>query len=272
MLFLSIGSFAQSTPLDYYVKIESANQYFQLKNYSEALMMYEDAFKNENFISQNDLECALKTARKAKNKILVCKYENLNAERKKNTDQNYKAFIDSLGKKDQQMRKEPKSWKLLKYYNASKNGSIKNVDSIKFQKAKNTVDQWLALDSLNALTLLRKIQQDGFPSERKVGLKSSSTNIVILIHFSLKDHDSLFHAIIEQALYAGDITPNIYAYMIDCQNVRHNRQQTYFQYQGCRLDEISLEEKRLVIENRKKIGLLETKSSCSFKNLPYTVD
>lgn len=272
MLFFSIGSFAQVAPFDYYVKIESAKQYLQLKNYSEALMMYEDAFKNENFISQNNLQSALKTARRAKNKILISKYENISAERNKNIDHNYKVFIDSLGKKDQQMRNDPKSWKLIKYYNASKNGSIKNVDSIKFQKSKNTVDQWLAIDSLNALTLLRKIQEDGFPSERKVGLKSSSTNIIILIHFSLEDHDSLFHAIIEQALYAGDITPSTYAYMVDCQSVRYNRQQTYFQYQGCRLDEISLDEKRLVIENRKKIGLLETKSSCSFKNLPYTID
>ena len=168
-------------------------------------------------------------------------------------DTEFKKLIESLIRRDQKVR-------VLKYSKAEQyilkcSSSNEKINPKKLKKSHSLMKEWIEVDSLNSLALIKAIKKRGFPSEIKVGEASHNRAITLLIHFGLHSPDQVLQPILDSALSKQEISSSAYAYITDCQKVRFKKDQLYCQYLPFKFENMTKTQKDLVLVNRKKIGL-----------------
>jgi hypothetical protein len=173
----------------------------------------------------------------------------------------YKSQIDSLNYFDQKVRSRRNTHLNRHYHKTLK----ENGDQSKrrFLKGKEAHENWIRTDSSNISTLLRLVDQFGFPSQQEVGWRSHYLAVIMFFHFDRDTNNQILLPILDSALAKKEIEPIWYARIIDRHRYLYDYPQLYYTYDFCSFLNLTKEEQEKVLEEQRKIGLMEFKFKCS---------
>ncbi|MBW7869329.1 MAG: hypothetical protein H3C31_13520 [Brumimicrobium sp.] len=243
----------------YFLLIEDANQLIKSKNYKTALEKYLEAFRYANYIPEKDLKQAKVLAKKMDIDSLTVKFKTQLSNLYKNIDTDYQRDINIIYKKDQEVRTN-KYMKALAYYRLCNSDSNYVRNEKKYTRAQLKSQIWRDIDSTNIHTLLKMMDNNGFPSEEKVGVSCANKAFIILLHYDYDKENVILKPYLDNALSNGHITPRNYAQIIDRRKINNGEKPVYYVIPLGYFD-LSVEQKKIVDELRFKIGLLPINKS-----------
>jgi hypothetical protein len=119
------------------------------------------------------------------------------------------------------------------------------------------VHDLVRVDSQNISTLLRLIEQNGFPNSRVVGHETNMHAYVILLHYDNDEENKRLKPILDQAYHNGYLGPKGIAWIVDRRRAWGPKMQAPYYYflnkESCKY--LSFEEKCAVDFRRDSIGL-----------------
>ena len=198
----------------YYFELNVANNLAKVGEIDSAIATYEDAFKKRDFVSAFYFKKVLKLANLKKDKVRIEKYIQKIKKQSKGTNPYLKAIIDSLLKKDQEVRtalyvqRSAYAWKCDNKPNCNK-------QSKRYKRAKKYLDNWEKRDSLDTYFLLNLFKKYGFIGEELIGFDGYVNIITILIHFDRDTNNAVLEPVLRKALNEGKIWPIDFAVIID---------------------------------------------------------
>jgi hypothetical protein len=251
---------------DYYYKLHQADLVAKSGALDSALAMYEDAFKDVDYVlSRILLKKAIPLAKAAKDKTLVKKYKNLYNSQEKCPQENIYILqlLDSIMALDQKVR-APKYLNAQQYVFKYKDDSAINKTE-KFLESKRLYDHSAFVDSSNIVYLLDLINKYGFIGEEMLGLNNySMTTAIILLHYDKDTNNVDLGPILKKALLEFKISPLSYALIIDRHLYYVSKCQRYWTWFMLGADsrnsdpELSAQEINEIIRLREGIGLWGT--------------
>ena len=171
----------------------------------------------------------------------------------------YQKEIKALSKEDQRVRKR-------KYYRAKDHltnlplrmgGVLKeksDTTSNRFLKSKRLMEEWWAVDEKNIEELKALIKQKGFPSVERVGERTYQSAIVILAHYDMDRNNTILRPILKKALEAKELHPRDFAWIEDRRCINEGKA-PYYYFMPFGIEQLSEEEKAIINQRRKSIGL-----------------
>ena len=91
------------------------------------------------------------------------------------------------------------------------------------------VKEKMKADSISAAALLSKIQQNGFPSMKKLSAKAYSIAHTILLNYDADKKNERLDGILYKALLEGNISPEFYASVIDRRNLMNGEMPEFYE-------------------------------------------
>jgi hypothetical protein len=91
------------------------------------------------------------------------------------------------------------------------------------------VKEKMKADSISAAVLLIKIQQNGFPSMKKLSTKAYSIARTILLNYDADKKNERLDGILYKALLEGNISPEFYASVIDRRNLMNGEMPEFYE-------------------------------------------
>jgi hypothetical protein len=168
----------------------------------------------------------------------------------------YSSQIDSLALVDQETRTGIHA-KLSRVYYKYILDSTLNKNDLIYKEALIARIKSLKADSLNIHHLLNLIDKFGFPSKSLVGSNSHDNACILFLHFDYDTLNKTLEPILDSALKQKEMSPGFYSWIIDRHRANFDVAPIYYaNFNGCGNYKLLTEEKKkLVFENRKKIGL-----------------
>ena len=119
------------------------------------------------------------------------------------------------------------------------------------------VHDLVRVDSQNISTLLRLIEQNGYPHSQIVGHETSKHAYIILLHYDNDEGNKRLKPILDQAYHNGYLGPTGIAWIVDRRRAWGPKKQApYFYFLNKeRYKDLPIEEKRAVDFRRDSIGL-----------------
>lgn len=217
-------------------------------------MSYQQAFALVDHVHYAYLNGALKVCQKLglqsqkknyreKNKLQIASINNI-----------FKNYLDSICKRDQEVRTS-KYLKARNYYFRSKRDSAFVCKEKKYVKSKNLMQEWWATDSANIELLKQFISKNGFPGEKMVGWETTHRVSIILLHYDKDTANHVMGEILKKTLYNGDLSPQMYAWIIDRHLLYAGKPQMYYTIPPSVPIQQTQEEHDIINSNRESIGL-----------------
>jgi hypothetical protein len=245
--------FSQSNYFEYYKLVRKAKVLEIDNKHDSALIFFENAFKLVDFVHEENLKIAIKTAKKLKKNDLQLQYTSQLQLQKKNIDRSYVDAINKIIKLDQSVRNSKYEKAKHIYYNCMQDTGC-NKNQKEFLKAKIMMNHWWYVDSISISELLNLISQKGFPGERKVGHEASESAYIVMLHYDLDKENKKLNPMLLEALAHGDIKPRDYGLIVDRRMIFANKEAVYY-VAPFGLDKLTKEQKEEVDKKRVKIGL-----------------
>lgn len=122
-------------------------------------------------------------------------------------------------------------------------------------------------DSIRTMQLVQLIDERGFPSPKKVGLRGYNNAKLIFLHADFDLHNQLLGDLIRLHHRMGNLDPRDYASIIDRRcNFRH--EPPYYYQVPMGYDSLTKDEKEVVKRRRKSIGLRDVEDCMVIEMLP----
>lgn len=259
-LLLNIASVAhaQSIP-EFYHEIYKADLLYEKGEYNNALLKYEEAFTQVDYVHSRILDKVLKVSKVAGDKKRIKKYRTQIKSQEKCRPEYEELLtkIDSILVLDQSARGGNIDKFVLYYLQNVDNEPVHNTSE--FLKAKQIYDTSHRIDSMNIIATLKLIDQYGFISEKMIGQYNFVNFRTILLHFDSDKNNKVLKPILDEALENNQITPFGYTHIIDRHLENNGGDQIYWTW--FLVDEepkFSEKEKMDIIKRRERIGLYGT--------------
>lgn len=178
-----------------------------------AIITYENAFKEIDYVNTTYLKKVLVLAKTNKDKSRINKYSELVQTQLKGTNPALITEIDSLLKKDQQVRQN-KYYKASTYYYECNKDSSCDKNSKKFLRAKSLANEWKTTDQNNLNYLLNLSKKHGYIGEELIG-ENAFYVYIMLLHFDTDTNNVVMQPILEKALAEGKVSPLQFAQVLD---------------------------------------------------------
>jgi hypothetical protein len=217
------------------------------------LIIIKEAFKLVDYIHIDNLKFAKKISKKNKDKNFYKLCQTKLDKEKRMINLTLKEKIDSLGKKDQNIR-DYKHTKASDYYYKCKNDTTLDCNNEKLKKSERILKEWWLTDSLNVAELKKIIKTYGYPGEKLVGKRSNLSANVILLHYDKDTANHIMGDILYNALINGDIQPEMYAWIIDRHLINTGKPQKYYSFPTPCI-EMTTKERKDYNKNRYTIGM-----------------
>ena len=255
MIFISTITYSQNNYIEYYNLINKAKEYNKNDKIDSSLIVIKDAFKLVDYIHIDNLKFAKRISKKNKDKDFYEFCQTKLNNQKKLINISLKEKIDSLGKKDQNIR-DRKHIKARDYYYKCKYDTTFDCNNEKFKKSEEILKEWWLTDSLNIVELKKIIKIYGYLGEKLVGKESNLSANIILLHYDKDTANHIMGDILYNALINGDIQPKMYAWIIDRHLMSAGKPQKYYAIPTpwAKMSEI---EKKDYNKNRYAIGMKE---------------
>lgn len=91
------------------------------------------------------------------------------------------------------------------------------------------VKEKMKADSIAAVALLSKIQQNGFPSMKKLSTKAYSIARTILLNYDADKKNERLDGVLSRAVIDGNISPEFYATLIDRRNLMNGEMPEFYE-------------------------------------------
>jgi hypothetical protein len=98
-----------------------------------------------------------------------------------------------------------------------------------FLSKARTVKEKMKADSIAAASLLRSIQQNGFPTMKLVGKKANTIARTILLNYDADKKNERLDGLLYKALLEGNISPEFYATLIDRRNLMSGEMPEFYE-------------------------------------------
>ncbi len=280
LLFLFFKNGKAQNFLHFYKKIYQGDVYFEQNNLDSAIIVYEEAFKNEKYILTPYLVKALNTAKKLHDKKRIKHYKKLIKDQKKCPPENKFLLekIDSIFKIDQSLFNKNLLSSVSYIRNCSATDTCNKLsDNYKFHLEKYMV--FLKAIEQNINYLLSLFDKYGYIGERKIGYKNFYPVMVMLMHFETDTNNKVLMPYLLQALYNKELMPIHVAIIIDRHLQVTTGKQKYYTWADCSWESIPLTEQQInkVLQLRESIGIYGSKltfenikGKCRVKNY-YTI-
>jgi hypothetical protein len=254
LLLISGAAFAQNNYTGYYHLTRKARQYNHEGKYDSAFATYQQAFSMVEYVHDRNLFAAAQLAKKLKKKPEAHAYKQQQKSHRAAWNRSYKKIIDSLSREDQRVRgdKYYKAWQL---YSAAINDSLSDKNSPDFREAQSLAKESDRVDSSNIALLKQLIRLYGFPSEKRVGSYSELIAFSIILHYDDDSTNAIMKPILDSALYAGDISPENYAWIVDRRLLWDQHKPAWYYQWPTGVEKLSKEELAEVDRRRYLIGL-----------------
>ena len=227
MIFISTITYSQNNYIEYYNLINKAKEYNKNDKIDSSLIVIKEAFKLVDYIHIDNLKFAKKISKKNKDKDFYEYCQTKLNNQKKLINISLKEKIDSLGKKDQNIR-DRKHLKARDYYYKCKYDTTFDCNNEKFTKSEKILKEWWLTDSLNIVELKKIIKIYGYPGEKLVGKESNLSANIILLHYDKDTANHIMGDILNNALINGNIQPRMYARIIDRHLMSAGKPQKYY--------------------------------------------
>jgi len=253
MIFISTITYSQNNYIEYYNLINKAKEYNKNNKADSSLIIIKEAFKLVDYIHIDNLKFAKKISKKNKDKNFYKLCQTKLDKEKRMINLTLKEKIDSLGKKDQNIR-DYKHTKARDYYYKCKNDTTLDCNNEKLKKSERILKEWWLTDSLNVAELKKIIKTYGYPGEKLVGKRSNLSANVILLHYDKDTANHIMGDILYNALINGDIQPEMYAWIIDRHLIYAGKPQKYYSIPTPWI-EMTTKERKDYNKNRYAIGM-----------------
>jgi hypothetical protein len=224
-LLISFNLYSQNIN-KYYLQLSKASSLVKQDKIDSAIVVYESAFKQVDYIHTRYLKRVLSLAKIKKDEKKVAFYSEKINKQLKGTNQQLIRIMDSLILEDQIFR-DNKHWKSKVYYNKCLIDSTCNHTSKKFTKAKLLNEEWDNKDNSNIQFLLNLIEKHGYIGEELVGSRAHKFYIM-LIHFDSDTNNRVLLPILNNALENGTILPVEYAHILDRHSYNQDNTRKYW--------------------------------------------
>lgn len=254
-LLISINLNAQNMN-SFYFDVNSANNLAESGKVDSAILKYENAFKNVQYVPVTYLRKVLKLSKSTRDKERIKHYSKRIKIQNKGTDPHLKATIDSLVKVDQKVRKR-KSVRISRYSWDCDRDPECNKQSAKYKKSKRAIEHWMKTDSLNTYFLLDLFEKHGFIGEELVGFKGYLSVWGILLHFDADTSNTVLEPVLTKALNEGKISPIHFAYILDRHLSGDNTKQKYWLWPDKNKEKYAFMENEIpqILKLRESIGI-----------------
>lgn len=254
-LLLSINLNAQNMN-SFYFDVYSANNLAESGKVDSAILKYENAFKNVQYVPVTYLKKVLKLSKTTRDKERIKQYSKRIKIQNKGTDPYLKATIDSLIKVDQKVRKG-KSVRISRYSWKCDQDPECNKQSAKYKKSKRAIEHWRKTDSLNTYFLLDLFEKHGFIGEELVGFRRYIEVIVILLHFDADTSNTVLEPLLTKALNEGKIRPIDFAQILDRHLSGDYTKQKYWLWPDANKEKYAFTENEIpqILKLRESIGI-----------------
>lgn len=223
----SCNVFSKENYTEYYRLIHIANKQKKAKNYDSAYSNYMVAFGKVKYIHKKNLESAIEVSKKIGKDSVVKALRHQLVQSEKNINKNYVYQIEKLFDADQMVRSK-KYRKAQSFYLKCLRDTLCEKHTAKFNAAKLRCEKWRAIDSSNIHQLIKLINENGFPSEKMVGLKASENAFILMLHFDYDIENKILGMYLNSALSTGEISPRNYAQIIDRRLLNQKKNSLYF--------------------------------------------
>jgi hypothetical protein len=134
---------------------------------------------------------------------------------------------------------------------------IRKNHLITIEKNQNVKESFFINDSLIFSKLIDYIIFYGFPSDHKVGFESYTKAVVIILHNTRLNKNSIYDPIFERAYFEGLLFPNDYADFVDQRLLFSNKPSKFFM---CNENWLNLDEsqKKLIDAVREEFGICKS--------------
>lgn len=252
------SSHAQSNDYPgYFELLRNADSLTNVKQYHDALQLYQEAFSLVQYVHINFLEQASTCAKKAKNDTLEAHWNNEIDRIESGFNDSLITVINDLFEEDQRIRKSKYS-KAARSYNSCASDTNCDQFSKEMEDIKTLYDEIIHVDSLNVQTILSIISDFGFPGEELVGSEAYHNAFIILLHFDKDAENSVLGTILDSALMRGQILPEDYAWIIDRRLAWGQGKSPYFYEMPMGLEFLTPEQIVEIDQRRAAIGLPAT--------------
>lgn len=258
-LLISFNLYSQNYN-NYYSQLSKANTLTKQNKIDSAIIVYESAFKEINYVHTRFLKRVLRLAKTQKDEKRIVTYSNRITKQLKGTSQKLVAIIDSLLIGDQVFR-DNRHYRAKRYYTKCNSDSSCLKTSKKFQKAKLLNNEWDVKDKSNIQFLLKLIDEYGYLGEELIGSRANKFYIMLL-HFDADTNNAILLPILNKALNNGTILPVEYAHILDRHTYHQNGIRKYWIWpctnKGNKLPFTDADVSS-IIKNRESIGIYDSK-------------
>ena len=255
-LLLSINLNAQKLN-SFYFDLNSANNLAESGKVDSAILKYENAFKNVQYVPVKYLRKVLKLSKITRDKERIKQYSKRIKSQNKGTNPHLIATIDSLIKVDQKIR-NPKSVRIYRYaWNCDRDPECKKKQSAKYKKSKRAFEHFMKTDSLNTYFLLSLFEKHGFIGEELVGFRGYNIITTILMHFSADTSNTVLEPVLTKALNEGKIQPKDFAKILDRHLSGDYTKQKYWLWPDSNKEKYAFTENEIpqILKLRESIGI-----------------
>lgn len=254
LLNIKITAQNSNNYIEYYNLINDAEIFYAQKLYDSCFLSYQKAFAKVDYIHNANLRNAADVCKKLGQKEQSKIYLEMIKSHERSINLSHKNYLDSLQMEDQRIR-SAKFIKARNYYIRSMRDSTFVPKEKTLAKSKTLMLEWWATDSSNVELLKKFISENGFPGEKMVGSETTSSVSVILLHYDRDTSNHIMGEIIKKALYDGDLSPRMYAWIIDRHLRSAGKPQLYYTIPLSTPNQLSKEKREIINTKRESIGL-----------------
>jgi tetratricopeptide (TPR) repeat protein len=254
-LQLNLSLRAQNTNnyVEYYNLINEAEALYAQNLHDSCLSVYQKAFSKVDYVHNENLVNASKVCKKLGQKKQAKTYLERVKLQESSINQSHKKYLDSLQKRDQKIR-TPKFVKARNYYYGSFFDCKFVPTEKKYAKAEILMKEWWTTDSMNIESVKKFITEYGFPGEKMVGAMTNDNVSIIILHYDKDTSNHVMGETLQTALHEGNITPRMYAWIID-RHLHHAGKVQIYHTLPFFIPNLSEEEREIINSNRESIGL-----------------
>nr|WP_299206797.1 hypothetical protein [uncultured Brumimicrobium sp.] len=231
-----------------------------------AIISYELAFKQIEYVHSSHIHQIIKLAKQRKDRDRIKKYKKQLKEKKKCKNTQLKAEIDSISEWDKMIRMGVFN-RQFRYYNACNEDSLCDKSSINYLEAKKYYDSAMVIDANNQQALLDILKKEGgYKGQAAIGTKYEFDYYRLILHFDTDTNNRILKPYLDEALEKGYLTTLTYTYVLDRHEYHTMGTQTYWSWPILKEDpNLTDEQIAEANERRKSMGIFSKISSIEKK-------
>ncbi|MEM6345279.1 MAG: hypothetical protein AAF927_15415 [Bacteroidota bacterium] len=258
LLFINWSIYAQ-TEIDFYTQIQRAKVLAEQKDLSASIHTYEEAFKLIDYVHSSYFQEVLVLAKKQKDSERVEYYTQKIELQQRAKAPVLKAKVDSLFEIDQQIRMG-KYAKAITYYWRKVANQNPDTSAKKYRQHMPVFEEFERQNASNIRYLLELMEQNSYLGEEIIGASDDKVEIIML-HFDKDEGNRILKPILNEALAKGQITPLLYAQILDRHLYTQSNQQTYWTWPCANKGEklaFTEEDIPQILSRRESIGIIQS--------------